>query len=41
MSGILMQLAAATALNGTNRPIKGGIDFTKEFRPAKGQEIKS
>ena len=31
--GILTQLAAATAPNGTKRPINGGIDLTKLFNP--------
>jgi len=33
MSGILMQLAAATAAKGTNRPANGGRDFTIAFKP--------
>ena len=33
MSGMLMQLAAATAVKGTRRPTKGGILFTMEFSP--------
>ena len=34
MSGMLMQLAAATAVKGTRRPTKGGILFTMEFSPS-------
>jgi len=33
MSGMLMQLAAATAVKGTRRPTSGGMDFTSEFSP--------
>jgi hypothetical protein len=33
MSGMLIQLAAATAEKGTRRPTRGGILFTREFRP--------
>jgi hypothetical protein len=33
MSGMLIQLAAATAEKGTSRPTRGGILFTKEFNP--------
>lgn len=31
--GMLMQLAAATAQKGTNRPIRGGANLVRELRP--------
>jgi len=33
ITGILTQLAAATAQNGTNLPINGGAFLTKLFKP--------
>jgi hypothetical protein len=32
--GMLIQFAAATAQNGTNRPMIGGANFEREFKPS-------